>query len=350
MNENINLTQILKDCPKGTRLYTPLAGKVYLVDIKDKNEYQITVEDKDFKELTFDYKGRCFTEFKDGECLLFPAIDQRDWSKFTAPWYKKERDTISLLEKQGEQEEPQVYETKDGKIITYSETDGYKFDEPKFHKGQWIACNGLNTALIIDIVDNKYEVEFLDGNKGFPHIDYVDRRFHLWTIQDAKDGDVLVNGSNIFIFHFINNRRLMGYCHVNMDDGNFYNDIGKNECFGTIDAPVTPATKEQHDAMMKAMNDAGYKWNAKTKTLEELIKPKFDPNTLQPFDKVIARNFNDQIWHADIFSHVEKDEDGSYYNTIKNDNYIMLIPYNDDTKHLVGTSLEAPEYYIYWED
>ena len=92
---------------------------------------------------------------------------------------------------------------------------------------------------------------------------------HLWTIQDAKDGDVLVNGSNIFIFHFINNRRLMGYCNVNMDDGNFYNDIGKNECFCTIDAPVTPATKEQRDALMKAMNDAGYEWNAEKKELQK---------------------------------------------------------------------------------
>ena len=164
MNENIYLTQILKDCPRGTRLYTPLAGKVYLVDIKDKNEYQITVEDKDFKKLTFDYKGRCFTEFKDGECLLFPAIDQRDWSKF------------------------------------------------------------------------------------------------------------------------------------------------------------------------------------------KVNKPKFDPNTLQPFDKVLVRNFNYQIWHANIFSHVETDEDGSYYNVIKDDSYLMIIPYNEETKHLVGTIDEAPEYYRYWED
>ena len=164
MNENIYLTQILKDCPRGTRLYTPLAGKVYLVDIKDKNEYQITVEDKDFKKLTFDYKGRCFTEFKDGECLLFPAIDQRDLSKF------------------------------------------------------------------------------------------------------------------------------------------------------------------------------------------KVNKPKFDPNTLQPFDKVLARNFNYQIWHANIFSHVETDEDGSYYNVIKDDSYLMIIPYNEETKHLVGTIDEAPEYYRYWED
>ena len=79
-------------------------------------------------------------------------------------------------------------------------------------------------------------------------------------------------------------------------------------------------------------------------------KFKFNPNTLQPFDKVLAINFNYQIWHADIFSHVEIDEDGSYYNVIKDADYLMVIPYNDDTNYLVGTSLEAPEYYRYWED
>ena len=261
------------------------------------------------------------------------------------------KDAIAWLEKQGEQEEPQVYETEDGKIITYSETDGYKFVEPNFHEGQWIACKGLNTALIINIVDNKYEVEFLDGNKRFPHIDYVDRLFHLWTIQDAKDGDVLVNGSNIFIFNFINNRRLMGYCHVNMDDGNFYNDIGRNECFCTIDAPVTPATKEQHDAMMKAMNDAGYKWNTTTKTLEKLSEPKFDPKTLNLFDKVLVKMSNESFntWYGDFVaepSHAKNET--PLILGAKEAN--MVIPYNDDTKHLIGTTDEAPEYYRYWED
>lgn len=51
-----------------------------------------------------------------------------------------------------------------------------------------------------------------------------------------------------------------------------------------------------------------------------------------------------------MFSHVETDEDGSYYNVIKDDNYIMIIPYNEDTNYLVGTSEEAPEFYRYWED
>ena len=45
---------------------------------------------------------------------------------------------IAWLKEQGEQEEPQVYETEDGEIITYSETDGYKFDEPRFKVGDWV--------------------------------------------------------------------------------------------------------------------------------------------------------------------------------------------------------------------
>ena len=53
-----------------------------------------------------------------------------------APGFNETKEqALAWLEKQGEQEEPQVYETKDGKIITYSETDGYKFVEPNFHEG-----------------------------------------------------------------------------------------------------------------------------------------------------------------------------------------------------------------------
>ena len=504
MNNNIDLTRVLKDCPKGTKLYSTIFGEVEFQKIEEERNYPIVCTATAGNNCDVTADGRYYNVFG-GECILFPSKDQRDWSKFTAPWLKKERDTIASLEeqskeeyrlksskdedvrkfmqyiekqakayefnlpnrsydiyafakdllvwlekqgkksswkpskeemdvlyslsyitnkydehkedvithlyqdlkreffndssyenmfsldnkeddvrrrstiqvleyarsldaynqygkadidkniawleKQGEQEEPQVYETEDGKIITYSETDGYKFVEPNFHEGQWIACKGLNTALIINIVDNKYEVEFLDGNKRFPHIDYVDRLFHLWTIQDARNGDVLVNGSNIFIFNFINNRRLMGYCHVNMDDGNFYNDIGRNECFCTIDAPVTPATKEQHDAMMKAMNDAGYKWNTTTKTLEKLSEPKFDPKTLNLFDKVLVKMSNESFntWYGDFVaepSHAKNET--PLILGAKEAN--MVIPYNDDTKHLIGTTDEAPEYYRYWED
>ena len=77
-------------------------------------------------------------------------------------------------------------------------------------------------------------------------------------------------------------------------------------------------------------------------------KEKFDPKTLQPFDRVLVCNCDGDIWRCSIFSHIYgKDNLPSVCNGI---GYKYCIPYNDDTKHLVGTTEEAPEYYSYWED
>ena len=78
-------------------------------------------------------------------------------------------------------------------------------------------------------------------------------------------------------------------------------------------------------------------------------QPKFDPKTLQPFDKVLARFSHDAIWKCTLFSHENKEECTYKYVTMNYD-HRYCIPYNDDTKHLVGTTEEAPEYYRYWED
>lgn len=78
-------------------------------------------------------------------------------------------------------------------------------------------------------------------------------------------------------------------------------------------------------------------------------KPKFDPKTLQPFDKVLARDVSLAIWRCQLFSNINKNEENYPYLCVS-DTYKYCIPYNDDTKHLVGTNEEAPEYYRYWED
>ena len=77
-------------------------------------------------------------------------------------------------------------------------------------------------------------------------------------------------------------------------------------------------------------------------------KPKFDPNTLQPFDKVLARNDMDD-WSCMFFSHIIKDEE-TYQYACGYNWFTQCVPYNDDTKHLLGTNKEAPEFYRYWED
>ena len=80
------------------------------------------------------------------------------------------------------------------------------------------------------------------------------------------------------------------------------------------------------------------------------IKPepkKFDPKTLKPFDKVLAKSYGFG-WRVDFFSNYN-DSVAYPYMCIGNA-YQCCIPYNYETKHLVGTYEEAPEYYRYWED
>ena len=76
---------------------------------------------------------------------------------------------------------------------------------------------------------------------------------------------------------------------------------------------------------------------------------KFDPKTLKPFDKVLVKCNNSESWKVQLFSHIIEDDKICPYVCISY-NYKYCIPYNNDTKHLVGTNEEAPEYYIYWED
>lgn len=84
----------------------------------------------------------------------------------------------------------------------------------------------------------------------------------------------------------------------------------------------------------------------------KIKNPKFDPKTLQPFDKVLVRLTKDDVWHATFFSHYDrKVKWGCYpFVTTSSKSYSMCIPYNDKTKHLVGTSKEVPEFYRYWEN
>ena len=77
-------------------------------------------------------------------------------------------------------------------------------------------------------------------------------------------------------------------------------------------------------------------------------KERFDPKTLQPFDKVLVRNYCDSKWTCSFFSFISLNEKFPYI--CLSSGWKYCIPYNDDTKHLVGTNDEAPEFYRYWED
>ena len=99
MNENLNLVEILKDCPMGMKLYSCLHGEVEfcgIVDFERLYPIMVTTQLKDNQTFTSD--GRYFFDF-DGECMLFPSKDNRDWSTFVAPPKEKiERFHPKMLE------------------------------------------------------------------------------------------------------------------------------------------------------------------------------------------------------------------------------------------------------------
>ena len=74
---------------------------------------------------------------------------------------------------------------------------------------------------------------------------------------------------------------------------------------------------------------------------------KFDPKTFQPFDKVLARDYGNDTWNACLFSHPAAELDNNWY-VCDNTYWHFIIPYNDETKHLVGTKDDCPEYYKWW--
>lgn len=80
----------------------------------------------------------------------------------------------------------------------------------------------------------------------------------------------------------------------------------------------------------------------------KIKKPKFDPNTLKPFDKVLVYDIYDicEGWACALFSHIRESE---YPYSTSSGSFKVCIPYNDDTKHLLGTTDEAPEFYRYWD-
>ena len=326
MDKSIDLTKILKYCPVRTKLYSTIFGEVEFISI-NKYTYKIKFETKDGMIYSVTSNGRHRYEYN-GECTLFPSKDQRDWNKFTAPWYNK--------------------------LI-----------EHKFHVGQYIT-DGYAGGKITSIEDNYNCYKILDFTGGInTSIPFtLQDNYHLWTIQDAKDGDVLCCKSGwMCIFKTINNHTntFSSYCF--MDSDKCFFNIGidghtlDKKFINAYNGEIYPATKEQRGILFQKMKEAGYKWNADTKTLEKLVKHKFDPKTFKSFDKVLVKcssiyNSN-LVWRVGLFSYFYVDDNSIRIYTLGSDDNnpnLYVIPYNDDTKHLVNTTEEAPEYYRYWED
>lgn len=97
MNENLNLIKILKDCPSGTKLYSTVLGEVELDSVENDDGYPIKVLVKGITD-SFTKEGRLFSDYE-GECVLFPSKEQRDWSKFKVKEHKFDPNTLNPFDK-----------------------------------------------------------------------------------------------------------------------------------------------------------------------------------------------------------------------------------------------------------
>ena len=177
-------------------------------------------------------------------------------------------DEIAWLEKQGNPNTEYWKGYKDGKkaiLDKYSET--CKVVEPKFKVGDWVVDNCDYVWKIEGILNQFYILECVEGGESRPTIEWVDKTFHLWTIQDAKPGDVLADDYGIYIFDRFDEHDER--CFLCMGVYQYSQKVFENEHM-LCSVEVYPATKEQRDLLFQKMKESGYEWDANNKELNKI--------------------------------------------------------------------------------
>ena len=258
----INIAELLKDFPKGWKLYSPLFGEVNFVGVDKQSAYPINVTDCKGNGKSFTEFGVYFAEHPDSECLLFPSKDCRTWEGWKLPV------------------------------------------KPKFKAGDWLVYNngncfagGFSEVQVVKVKDGVYY--FASGTTG--SFKFIDDRCRLWTIQDAKNGDVLCTyeGGNPKIV-FILRGNLEGncsvlsyYCYYNIMYPHFEPNAERG-CLAPKRENVKPATKEQRDLLFAKMKEAGYEWDDEKKELKKIINSNFKVG-----DEIKAGNTIDTVAEVD---------------------------------------------------
>lgn len=175
MNENINLVEILKDCPKGTKFYSSVYGElIYSNMYTDSLDPKIYFIDENNRSIIVGYyrDGRLYDT--KGECTIFPSKDQRDWSKFTAPWLKKERDKDKLIQELGEYKVKYIQEVLEKYINSMSNKD-----EERLRK--------TTIAFLKDFAEQGYEnaIECIDWLKKQSESSQTNEHAWLYLVSDV---------------------------------------------------------------------------------------------------------------------------------------------------------------------
>lgn len=306
MEEMINIAKILKNKPKGTRLYSPIFGECVFCYVREVTD-DICVKHNDEKAF-FSSEGLYNTL---GECLLFPSREMRDWSKFA--WKKGD----VLISDCGF-----VCIFKEWASDDYTKFNGCYFD-------------GMPNAKT-----DKYSK--LDNNTAYGYIREIERKLggklNLETLEiekqiEFKNGDVLfVKCDKLDFIEIFNYSKKNGdlYDHASLDTATQDLDIsGKYRICEDEIVEIRPATDEEKQKLFDALAKENKAWDAEKKQIVDL-KPKVE---MKPFDKVLVRDSESDKWRANFFGYIDKDK---YYHCVYA-NWVYCIPY-EGNEHLLGTN------------
>ena len=312
MEEKINISEILKDKKNGLRLYSPIFGECAFCHVsKDTND--ICVKKHNGVKEFFDSKGLYYNT---GEVMLFPSKEMRDWEKFA--WNKGDAlscgvDNLCIFEKWANEEYTEFY----AKFVTPNYS-GNTFKTEKLSKE-------TNEAVIKQYISN---IEEFKGGK-----------LNLTTLEieknqpEFKDGDIVAlvvrKCTHIAIFQS-RQEAYIGFHAVLCQNDELLLEEPFREDVGDIELRL--ATDSEKKQLFSALEKEGKAWDSEKKQIVD-VKPKWTP---KPFYRVITRNDEDDIWTANIFSHM--DSHGEYVTIGRVGGYTYCIPYNEETAKLIGTT------------
>ena len=145
--------------------------------------------------------------------------------------------------------------------------------KPKFKVGDWIVSKTNKMYQVLCVIDGEYRLSSnIDGSIVCAEAKTIDKKYHTWTIEDAKNGDVLSyvtdeGGLWIMIYKSLY-EHYEGHVHYHALILN--NDfINRGTCYISVE-DLNPATKEQRDLLFQKMKEAGYEWDAEKKELNTI--------------------------------------------------------------------------------
>ena len=310
MEKEINIAEILKNVPIGTKLYSPLFGNVFLKYI---GEIFITVRHHG-KTANFYHNSRLY-DYKGTEPMLFPSKEMRDWSKAT--WKKGDVlscgvDNLCIFEKWANKEYIEFY----AKFVTPNYS-GNTFKTEKWSKE-------TNEAVIKQYISN---IEEFKGGK-----------LNLTTLEiekpEFKDGDILYcEGDSLHLPMTLILKtlpdKMQEYAYMNNETYDWLHIC----CDKTLDAGdisrLRYATEEEKQHLFNALAKKGKAWDAEKKQIVYL-KPKIE---FKPFDKVLVRNYDCNAWQISLFGYKNS---LNCYHCCNGVSWIQCIPY-EGNEHLLGT-------------